>query len=61
MDFATFRFWTGVLLLVDSGLGLLWSDRLARLWPQARLQRIALIEAAVALAVLYCHFALDPR
>ena len=61
MDFATFRFWTGVLLLVDAGLALLWSEHLARVWPQRRVQRIALVEAAVALIILYCHFVVDPR
>ena len=61
MDFAAFRFWTGVLLLADAGLALLWSDRLSRLWPQPRVQRVALVEAAVALIILYCHFVVDPR
>lgn len=61
MDFASFRFWTGVLLLFDAGIGLLWSERLARVWPAARLHRVLLIEIAAALVILYLHFLVDPR
>ena len=59
MDFATFRFWTGVLMLADAGFGLLWSERFARYWPPARLRRVALVEALVALAILFLHFVVD--
>jgi hypothetical protein len=58
--FQTIRFWLAILMLVDASIGLWWSDRWQRIAPRVNVQRVALIEAAVALSILAMHFWVDP-
>jgi hypothetical protein len=61
LTLATFRFWVAVLMLVDAACGLLGVNRLQQRAPRINVERLALIEAAAALLILYIHFFVDPR
>ncbi len=43
--------WVAVLLLVDSAIGLLGANRWQKLAPRLPIQRIALVEAVLALVL----------
>jgi hypothetical protein len=49
-------FWSGILLMVDGSLGLLFQEKWQRLIGRINIQRIALIEISVALGLLTLHY-----
>ena len=51
-------FWVGIVFLVDGSLGLLFQEKWQKWVGELNLQRIALIEAGVGLALLVAHYAL---
>lgn len=55
MDGSAWRIWVAIVLLVDASVGLLGLHRLARFIAPRRIARIALAEAAVALALVAWH------
>ena len=50
------RIWVAIVLLVDAGIGLLGLSRFEKIIPARILTRIALCEAACALALAAWHF-----
>ena len=50
------RIWVAMVLLVDAGIGLLGLSRFEKIIPARILTRIALCEAASALALVAWHF-----
>lgn len=56
--FTTILFWLGILFLVDGSLGLLFQEKWKKLVGGIDIQRIALIETGVALAMLAIHYIL---
>jgi hypothetical protein len=48
-------FWAGIVLLVDGSLGLLFQEKWQKLVRGVDIRRIALIEIAVAFALLSAH------
>lgn len=56
-DMETWRLWLAIVLLVDAGIGLLGLSRFEKVIPAPILTRIALIEAALAIAIVLWHFA----
>ena len=52
----SWRMWMAIVLLVDAGIGLLGLPRFEKIIPARLLTRIALIEAALALALVLWHF-----
>ena len=48
--------WMAIVLLVDAGIGLLGLPRFEKIIPARLLTRIAMIEAALALALVAWHF-----
>lgn len=59
MHLETFRFWIAVLMLVDAAFGLWGESTWQAMLPNIRIRRIALIEALVALVILFIHFIVD--
>jgi hypothetical protein len=56
--FSSILFWAGIVFLVDGSLGLLFKDKWQKLAAGLNIQRIALIEITVALALLAVHYLL---
>jgi len=56
--FTTILFWAGIVFLVDGSLGLLFQDRCKKLVAGVNIQRLALIEIGVSLALLAAHYVL---
>ncbi len=54
----SFLFWAGIVFLVDGSLALLFQDRWKTWVGGLNIQRIALIEIGVGLALLTSHFVL---
>jgi len=54
--FTNILFWLGILLLVDGSLGLLFEEKWQKLANGLNIQRLALIEIGVALAMLAGHY-----
>ncbi|MCZ7592973.1 MAG: hypothetical protein M5U15_12925 [Kiritimatiellae bacterium] len=48
--------WVAIILLLDAGIGLWNAHWLSRLMPPRHILRIAIIEAAVAIALLVWFF-----
>ena len=59
MHLETFRFWIAVVMLVDAACGLWGESTWQAMLPKIRIRRIALLEAAAALTLLYLHFIVD--
>jgi len=53
--FTIILFWAGIVFMVDGSLGLLFQEKWQRLIGRINIQRIALIEIGVALALLAAH------
>jgi hypothetical protein len=51
-------FWSGIVFMVDGSLGLLFQEKWKKLTGGLNIQRIALIELGVAMALLLVHYAL---
>ena len=51
-------FWSGIVFLVDGSFGILMQDKWKKLAGGLDIQRIALIEIGVALALLAGHYML---
>jgi hypothetical protein len=49
--------WIAILLLVDAGVGLLNVERFGRVISPRTLRRVAISEAALAIALVVWHFA----
>ena len=49
------RFWAAIILLLDASFGLWNQDRFAEIAPKINIQRIAFIEAGVAILLLIVH------
>lgn len=54
---STWRIWVAIILLLDAGIGLWNARRLSDVIPPRRLLWIAVLEAALALALVVWHFA----
>ncbi|MDH3981327.1 MAG: hypothetical protein OES84_00330 [Kiritimatiellaceae bacterium] len=52
-------FWLGIIALIDGSLGLLFQDKWQKLVGTWNIQRIALVEIAVAFVLLAVHFLLE--
>ena len=51
-------FWVGIVMLVDGSCGLLLQEKWQRLIRGLNIQRIAVIEIVIALALLAVHYLL---
>ena len=56
--FISILFWAGIMLLVDGSLALLLQEKWQKILRGLDIQRIALIEIGVALALLTWHYTL---
>jgi hypothetical protein len=56
--FISILFWAGIVLLIDGSLALLLQEKWQKLFRGLDIQRIALIEIGVALALLTWHYTL---
>ena len=56
--FSTILFWAGIILMVDGSLALLFQEKWQKLITGVNIQRLALIEIGVALALLAAHYLL---
>jgi hypothetical protein len=56
--FISILFWSGVVLMADGALALLFQERWQRLIRGFNIQRIALIEIGAACALLAAHYLL---
>jgi hypothetical protein len=56
--FTSILFWTGIVFLVDASLGLLFQEKWKKLVGGLNIQRIAVIEIGVGLALLATHYTL---
>jgi len=56
MDWPAWRIWLAIALLVDAAIGLLGLNTFARFLPARRITRLALAEAAIAVALVIWHF-----
>lgn len=52
------RIWIAIVMLVDAAIGLWGEGAWQRLCPSINIRRVALIEAAAALAIVAIHFGL---
>jgi len=52
------RIWIAIVMLIDAAIGLWGESSWQRLCPTINIRRIALIEAAAALAIVAIHFGL---
>ena len=55
-SFLSILFWSGIALLADGALGLIFEERWSRLLEKMNVRRFALIELGVALLLLGVHF-----
>ena len=55
MNWGMIRFWAAIILLLDASFGLWNQDRFAEIAPKINIQRIAFIEAGVAILLLIVH------
>jgi len=53
---ASILFWTGIVLMFDGALGLLFQEKWKKLVEGLDVPRMALIEISVALVLLAAHF-----
>jgi len=53
---STILFWLGILGLVDGSLGILFQEKWKRVVGELDIQRLALIEIAIALVLLGTHY-----
>ncbi|MDF7801581.1 hypothetical protein P4C99_19035 [Pontiellaceae bacterium B1224] len=51
-------FWLGIMALVDGSLGLLYQEKWQKMVEKWNIQKIALIEIAIAWCLLGVHFLL---
>lgn len=51
-------FWSGIVFMVDGALGLLYKEQWTKLVEGVDIQRIAMIEIAVAVGMLFVHYIL---
>ena len=58
MTLENIRIWIAIVLLVDAGIGLWGENTWQKLAPSINIRRVALIEAAAALAIVAIHFGL---
>ncbi len=56
--FSSILFWTAIVLLADGSLALLFQERWQRWVGELDIQRMALIEIGVGMAVLGVHYIL---
>ena len=56
--FTSILFWAGIVFLVDGSLGLLYQERWKKLVGGLNIQRIAVVEIGVGLALLAAHYVL---
>ena len=58
MTWENVRIWIAIVMLIDAAIGLWGESSWQRLCPSINIRRIALIEAAAALAIVAIHFGL---
>ena len=58
MTWENVRIWIAIVMLIDAAIGLWGESSWQRLCPSINIRRIALIEAAAALAIVALHFGL---
>ena len=58
MTLENVRIWIAIIMLIDAAIGLWGESVWQRHMPSINVRRIALIEAAAALAIVVLHFGL---
>ena len=58
MTLDNIRIWVAIVMLIDAAIGLWGESAWQRLCPSINIRRVALIEAAAALAIVAIHFGL---
>ena len=56
--FASILFWTGIVLMMDGSLALLFQEKWQKMAGNLNIQRIALIELGVSVLLLVAHYGL---
>ena len=56
--FTSILFWSGIVVLVDGSLGLLFQEKWQKLVGEVNIQRIAVIEIVMGWILLAVHYAL---